>query len=118
MEFVRRRIGLGVEPEAICEELMSTCLAPDCQMGGLGCDNMTVIVVCFLNGKTYTDYCAQVANTLLPSALSNLSTSTANGGDGEFEDAQEGNSNSSDEENENVINGEESTTTPEPSSVQ
>ncbi len=34
VEFVRRRIGLGLEPEAICEEMMSTCLAPDCQMGG------------------------------------------------------------------------------------
>jgi protein phosphatase 2C family protein 2/3 len=33
---------------------MTRCLAPDCQMGGLGCDNMTVILVCFLhNGETY-----------------------------------------------------------------
>ena len=29
------------------------CLAPDCQMGGLGCDNMTVVLVCFLNGESY-----------------------------------------------------------------
>lgn len=39
----------------ICEELMTRCLAPDCQMGGLGCDNMTVVLVCFLHGKTYED---------------------------------------------------------------
>ncbi len=32
---------------------MTRCLAPDCQMGGLGCDNMTVILVCFLNGEPY-----------------------------------------------------------------
>lgn len=34
---------------------MMNCLAPDCQMGGLGCDNMTVILVCFLNGGTYEE---------------------------------------------------------------
>ena len=39
----------------ICEELLTRCLAPDCQMGGLGCDNMTVIIVCFLHGGTYEE---------------------------------------------------------------
>lgn len=34
---------------------MTNCLAPDCQMGGLGCDNMTVILVCLLQGGTYDD---------------------------------------------------------------
>ena len=32
---------------------MTRCLAPDCQMGGLGCDNMTVVLVCFLHGGSY-----------------------------------------------------------------
>lgn len=41
----------------ICEELLTRCLAPDCQMGGLGCDNMTVILVCLLNGQTYEELC-------------------------------------------------------------
>jgi protein phosphatase 2C family protein 2/3 len=36
-----------MEPEIICEDLMTRCLAPDSQMGGLGCDNMTVIIVVF-----------------------------------------------------------------------
>lgn len=39
----------------ICEELLTRCLAPDCQMGGLGCDNMTVIIVCFLQGGNYQE---------------------------------------------------------------
>lgn len=42
------------------------CLAPDCQMGGLGCDNMTVVLVCFLHGSTYADLarkCARPART-------------------------------------------------------
>lgn len=37
----------------ICEELMMRCLAPDCQNSGLGCDNMTVVLVCFTNGQGY-----------------------------------------------------------------
>lgn len=42
---------------------MTRCLAPDCQMGGLGCDNMTVVLVCLLQGDTYEELankCARV----------------------------------------------------------
>lgn len=53
IEFVRMRLGQGMEPEDICEDLMTRCLAPDCQMGGLGCDNMTVVLVTLLHGGTY-----------------------------------------------------------------
>lgn len=59
VEFVRMRIGSGMDPEDICEDLMTCCLAPDCQMGGLGCDNMTVVLVCFLHGKSYEDLSAR-----------------------------------------------------------
>lgn len=38
---------------------MTRCLAPDCQMGGLGCDNMTVVLVCFVNGKPYEELSAR-----------------------------------------------------------
>lgn len=55
IDFVRTRIAERMEPEEICEELMTRCLAPDCQMGGLGCDNMTVVLVCFLHGCSYED---------------------------------------------------------------
>lgn len=57
IDFVRIRIAQKMEPEQICEELLTRCLAPDCQMGGLGCDNMTVIIVCLLQGETYEDLC-------------------------------------------------------------
>ncbi|XP_019877597.1 probable protein phosphatase 2C T23F11.1 isoform X2 [Aethina tumida] len=59
--FVRKNIALGVDPEEICEELMMQCLAPDCDMAGLGCDNMTVVIVALLHGGTYDalrDKCA------------------------------------------------------------
>lgn len=48
VDFCRDRIAGGMAPEMICEELLSRCLAPDCQMGGLGCDNMTALLVCLL----------------------------------------------------------------------
>ncbi|OUC45475.1 protein phosphatase 2C [Trichinella nativa] len=57
VDFCRERIAAGLAPEkvAICEELLLQCLAPDCQMGGLGCDNMTVILVCLLRDKPYEE---------------------------------------------------------------
>ena len=30
-------------------------------MGGLGCDNMTVLLICFQNGASYTDLAAKCA---------------------------------------------------------
>ena len=32
---------------------MTRCLAPECLLGGLGCDNMSVVLVCFLIGEPY-----------------------------------------------------------------
>eukprot|EP00112_Aurelia_sp_Birch-Aquarium-sp1_P006300 Seg1698.2 transcript_id=Seg1698.2/GoldUCD/mRNA.D3Y31 product="putative protein phosphatase 2C T23F11.1" protein_id=Seg1698.2/GoldUCD/D3Y31 len=61
VDFVRCRIAKKNSPEQICEELLSHCLAPDCQMGGLGCDNMTVILVCLLNGGSYEDLAKKCA---------------------------------------------------------
>ena len=30
---------------------MTRCLATDCHNSGLGCDNMTVLIVCLLQGR-------------------------------------------------------------------
>jgi len=48
---------------------MTRCLAPDCQMGGLGCDNMTVILVCLLHPVDnapgdYASLCQRCSRTL------------------------------------------------------
>ena len=76
VEFVRSAIADGMLPDTvssvrvyvlleyfdcqqICEQLMTRCLAPDCRMGGVGCDNMTVIVVCLLQGGNYDELCAR-----------------------------------------------------------
>ena len=42
--------------KAICEELMDDCLAPNSEIGGVGCDNMTVVIVGILNGKTENEW--------------------------------------------------------------
>ncbi|XP_017779249.1 PREDICTED: probable protein phosphatase 2C T23F11.1 [Nicrophorus vespilloides] len=59
--FVRENLAAGVEPEDICENLMMKCLAPDCQMAGLGCDNMTVVIVGLMHGKTFEELSARCA---------------------------------------------------------
>ncbi|XP_015431164.1 PREDICTED: probable protein phosphatase 2C T23F11.1 [Dufourea novaeangliae] len=69
VNFVRTRLiqpkhGTGQEnetmdPEEICEELVKHCLAPDTLMG-TGCDNMTVILVCFLHGKPYSHFISRL----------------------------------------------------------
>jgi len=68
VSFVRRRIAQKMEPEEICEELLDHCLAPDCQMGGLGCDNMTAVLVCMLHENSYehlAERCSRIPKTTL-----------------------------------------------------
>lgn len=60
VDFIRTRIAARMDPEQICEELMTRCLAPDCQMGGLGCDNMTVVLVCLTQGEDLAKKCSRV----------------------------------------------------------
>lgn len=65
VDFVRKRLANRSPPEQICEELLDHCLAPDCQMGGIGCDNMTAIIVAMLHDHTYEDLaerCSQPAD--------------------------------------------------------
>eukprot|EP00127_Corallochytrium_limacisporum_P000197 Clim_evm14s7 gene=Clim_evmTU14s7 len=50
VDFVRERIAKDTDLGQICEEMMDFCLAPESKLGGVGCDNMTVIVVAFLHG--------------------------------------------------------------------
>lgn len=72
--YIRKQISAGMEPEEICEELMMHCLAPDCEMAGLGCDNMTVVLVCLLHDGTYEqlgEKCAKKSITATASLANN-----------------------------------------------
>ncbi|KAL5963774.1 putative protein phosphatase 2C [Taenia solium] len=68
ISFVRSRLADGRSLDLICEELMMHCLAPNCSPNGLGCDNMTVVIICFLNGGTYDDF-KQRCSRLCPAGL-------------------------------------------------
>jgi protein phosphatase 2C family protein 2/3 len=51
IEFVRRGIVAGQKLQEICENIMDNCLASNSDTGGVGCDNMTVVIISLLHGK-------------------------------------------------------------------
>ncbi|MCJ1283874.1 Protein phosphatase 2C 2 [Xylographa opegraphella] len=61
VEFVRRGIAARQELHKICENMMDNCLASNSETGGVGCDNMTMIVVALLRGKTKDEWYKLVA---------------------------------------------------------
>ncbi|KAL7077965.1 hypothetical protein ACQ4LE_003451 [Meloidogyne hapla] len=60
IDFCRTRLASGSSPDLICEQLIDNCLAQDCDLNGLGCDNMTVILVCLLQGRLQGEYIKQL----------------------------------------------------------
>lgn len=56
VDFVRRAIANGDSLTKVCEDMMVKCLAPDSELGGIGCDNMTVVIVALLNGRTVEEW--------------------------------------------------------------
>ncbi|PHH87749.1 hypothetical protein CDD83_8456 [Cordyceps sp. RAO-2017] len=61
IEFVRRGIAAKQDLDKICENMMDNCLASNSETGGVGCDNMTMIIVAFLNGKTKDEWYEEIA---------------------------------------------------------
>ncbi|GAB7342112.1 hypothetical protein MBLNU457_g0384t2 [Dothideomycetes sp. NU457] len=62
VEFVRRGIAAKQELESICENMMDNCLASNSETGGVGCDNMTMVVVALLRGKTQEEWYQMIAD--------------------------------------------------------
>lgn len=62
VEFVRRGIAAKQELYKISENMMDNCLASNSETGGVGCDNMTMIVIGLLNGKTKEEWYNLVAD--------------------------------------------------------
>ncbi|KAI9222330.1 phosphatase 2C-like domain-containing protein [Blastocladiella britannica] len=54
--YIRYHIVHGKDLGWICEDVMERCLAPDAELGGVGCDNMTVMVVALLGGRTEPEW--------------------------------------------------------------
>ncbi|KAI1085272.1 PP2C-domain-containing protein [Whalleya microplaca] len=62
IEFVRRGIAAKQDLDKICENMMDNCLASNSETGGVGCDNMTMIVVGFLRGRSKEEWYEEVAS--------------------------------------------------------
>jgi len=63
VDVVRLLISQGKELSEIAEIICELCLAPDTESGaGIGCDNMTILVVALLNGKTKDQWRAWVTD--------------------------------------------------------
>ncbi|KAH9922773.1 PP2C-domain-containing protein [Epithele typhae] len=53
VNVVRLLISQGRRLPQVCEDICELCLAPDTASGaGIGCDNMTIMIVAILNGKS------------------------------------------------------------------
>jgi len=61
VEFVRRGVAAKQALHHICENMMDNCLASNSETGGVGCDNMTMIVVGLLGGKTKEEWYDMIA---------------------------------------------------------
>ncbi len=45
----------------ICENLMDNCLASNSDTGGVGCDNMTMIIIGLLRGRSKEEWYDEIA---------------------------------------------------------
>ncbi|KAI8636572.1 phosphatase 2C-like domain-containing protein [Parasitella parasitica] len=52
VSYVYQHLAEKTKLQDICEQIIDHCLAPDSSGGGIGCDNMSIIIVAILNGKT------------------------------------------------------------------
>ena len=57
MDIIRLQVSQRKELSEICEFICDHCLAPDTSSGaGVGCDNMTIMIVGLLNGRTKEEW--------------------------------------------------------------
>ncbi|KAG0165119.1 Protein phosphatase 2C 2 [Apophysomyces sp. BC1034] len=61
VNFVRQKLGEKKLLKSICEDLMDNCLASYPEMSGIGCDNMTVVIVAFLRKKSMSEWYSWMA---------------------------------------------------------
>ncbi|PHH68254.1 hypothetical protein CDD80_140 [Ophiocordyceps camponoti-rufipedis] len=94
VEFVRRGIAAKQDLDKICENMMDNCLASNSETGGVGCDNMTMIIIAFLHGKSkdewYEEIARRVANADGPCAPPEYAEFRGPGVHHDFEDSDSG----------------------------
>ncbi|KAJ3197250.1 Protein phosphatase 2C 2 [Irineochytrium annulatum] len=60
VHFVRRGVANGLSLEKVAEDVMDKCLASDSELGGIGCDNMTIVIVAILGGKSVEEWTQKI----------------------------------------------------------
>lgn len=56
IDFVRRGVQQGETLVQICESMIDVCLAPTSGGSGIGCDNMSILIVALLQGRTLEEW--------------------------------------------------------------
>lgn len=62
ISFVRQKIAEKTPLDTICENTLDHCLADAGALTVAGCDNMTMVVVAFLNGRTFEEWYEHVGS--------------------------------------------------------
>ncbi|KAL8674957.1 MAG: hypothetical protein Q9168_000660 [Polycauliona sp. 1 TL-2023] len=62
VEFVRRGIAAKQTLSKISENMMDNCLSSNSETGGVGCDNMTMVIIALLRGKTQEEWYQEIAD--------------------------------------------------------
>ncbi|KAG2228876.1 hypothetical protein INT48_006758, partial [Thamnidium elegans] len=66
VDFIRYQLCQHKSMGPICEELMDYCLAEKANMAGIGCDNMTVVIIGFLRRRTPQEWYDWMASKPCP----------------------------------------------------
>ncbi|KAI9483860.1 MAG: phosphatase 2C-like domain-containing protein [Benjaminiella poitrasii] len=66
VDFIRCQLCERKSLATICEELMDYCLADGSNMAGIGCDNMTVVIIAFLRKRKPQDWYDWMASKTPP----------------------------------------------------
>lgn len=62
VNYVRQQIiATSGDLSKVSETIMDKCLAPTCHLGSYGCDNMTVIIIALLRGRSKEDWVSSIA---------------------------------------------------------
>ena len=63
VDIIRYQVSAGKELSEITEMMCDHCLAPDTSSRlGIGCDNMTILVVAFLHGRTKEEWYSWISD--------------------------------------------------------
>ncbi|KAI8977310.1 phosphatase 2C-like domain-containing protein [Mycotypha africana] len=80
VQYIREKLAQKMRLEDICEEIMEDCLAPESDASNVGCDNMSIMIIGILNGKTeeeWYDWMAQRATPKKDALGNDISNSDA-----------------------------------------